>query len=182
MNEQAFALLITWTCYGTWLPGDERGYVANTRSTSGGFQPLHNIPGTRVDSDDADSRLLARSLQKGTTVLLTPTQAMVAPEALVAAAAIRDWRIHRGAVMANHVHLVVVKCPDDGPAVRRVFKGVADSSLRKRFPSTGRWWTQGGSNRYLHGESAIVAAARYVENQEFCLAQIDDNVVMRIDG
>ena len=28
MTLRPFALHITWTCYGTWLPGDERGYVA----------------------------------------------------------------------------------------------------------------------------------------------------------
>jgi hypothetical protein len=45
MND--FALLLTWTCYGTWLPGDARGYVSNTRSNHGGFEPLQNAPGRR---------------------------------------------------------------------------------------------------------------------------------------
>jgi hypothetical protein len=27
--DEPFALHITWTCYGTWLPGDQRGHVSN---------------------------------------------------------------------------------------------------------------------------------------------------------
>jgi hypothetical protein len=27
--------LLTWTTYGTWLPGDERGFVSEVRDDSG---------------------------------------------------------------------------------------------------------------------------------------------------
>ena len=40
--------LITWTCYGTWLPGDARGFVGNVREEDG-TQVSHNLPGTPVD-------------------------------------------------------------------------------------------------------------------------------------
>ena len=35
------------------------------------------------------------------------------------------------AVMANHVHVLVTNCPDDGPAVRRVLKGVSQAELSR---------------------------------------------------
>ena len=80
----------------------------------------------------------------------------------------------RGAVMANHVHVVVTECPDDGPTVRRVLKGISQAALSRQNQSPRRWWTQGGSDRYLHGERAIAAAMRYVENQDYVLAKITD--------
>ena len=34
MNETTLACFLTWTTYGTWLPGDERGWV----ELHGGFE------------------------------------------------------------------------------------------------------------------------------------------------
>jgi len=178
MNEPEFALLLTWTCYGNWLPGDERGYVSNTRQTRGGFRPKHNIPQTRFDADDEESRALANDLQKFESARLRPNDAKCAADALVATAIGRSWIILRGAVMANHVHLVVRNCPDDGPAVRRVFKGVSQAKLNETLNIKQRWWTHGGSNRYLHGNDSILAAMRYVEEQEYCLIAIRENCLV----
>ncbi|MBA4017365.1 MAG: hypothetical protein C0483_09350 [Pirellula sp.] len=177
MNDAPFALLITWTCYGTWLPGDRRGYVANTRSARGGFEPLRNIPGTPVDADHAETRALARARQSHETTLLRLDDALVVAEGLIEAARSREWSIVRGAVMANHLHLVVMKCPDNGPAVRRVLKGVSQAALNARC-GIRKWWTQGGSNRYLHDETSILGAVRYVKQQEFCLVHIADNAIV----
>ncbi len=169
MNDRPFALLLTWTFYDTWLPGDQRGYVANSRSQRGGFEPLHNVPGTAIDADHAESRDLARSLQKHSSVRLTQGEALLVADVFIAAAVKHNWQIVRGAVMANHVYLVVMESPDNGPEVRRVFKGVSQTRLRNQTGKSGRWWTQGGSDRYLHGDDAILAAVRYVKQQEYCL-------------
>jgi hypothetical protein len=42
--------LLTWTTYGTWMPGDERGFVTAVREEFG-EQVIHNIPGTECDSN-----------------------------------------------------------------------------------------------------------------------------------
>lgn len=74
--------------------------------------------------------------------------------------------------MSNHVHMLVAKCQDDGPAVRRVLKGVTQAALSKFEGRSARWWTRGGSDRYKHGAPAIEAAIRYVANQERMLSAI----------
>jgi REP element-mobilizing transposase RayT len=172
--DDPFALLITWTCYGTWLPGDERGHVSNVLQPEGGFLSKQNVPGTPIAPGDAFTRAQARSLQKGETVWLTPEQARTTATALVSAARERGWRILRAAVMANHVHVVVCDCPDDGPVVRRVLKGVSQADLSRAQGRPQRWWTQGGSDRYKHGQAAITAAVAYVANQQGKLAEIVD--------
>ena len=43
--------LLTWTTYGSWLPGDERGFVSNVR-VGPGPEIRHNIPGTPYDEDE----------------------------------------------------------------------------------------------------------------------------------
>jgi REP element-mobilizing transposase RayT len=180
MSDDAFALHITWTCYGTWLPGDERGHVSNLLVPEGGFEPKQNVPGTPVAAGDAFTRARASALQKGDTVWLTPAQALCAAKALVAAARERGWRILRASLMANHIHVVVCDCPDDGPAVRRILKGVTQAALSAAQGRSQRWWTAGGSDRYKHGTRAIEAAVNYVANQEYKLVEIVDMEVRAV--
>ncbi len=92
-------LLITWTCYGTWLPGDPRGYVSQTRMPDGGWLPKENMPGAPYRADDPLSRNGARKRQEWPTVNLTVEQARCVAESLVKAAVDRGWRIARAAVM-----------------------------------------------------------------------------------
>jgi REP element-mobilizing transposase RayT len=173
-DDAPFALFLSWTCYGTWLPGDPRGYVSNTRHSIGGFAPKENVPGTPYTADDPFAHKRAHVFQKGTTVRLTLREARWAAESFVAAAAKRGWRIVRGAIMANHVHLVVCDCPDDGPAVQRIFKGVSQAELSKKAARRQRWWTRRGSDRYLHTNPAIQGAIRYVAKQQYKLVEIID--------
>jgi hypothetical protein len=77
--------------------------------------------------------------------------------------------------MANHVHIVVTQCPDDGPAVRRILKGTSQAALSRLAGTPRKWWTTGGSDRYKHGEAAIMTAVNYVANQEFPLVFIVNN-------
>lgn len=178
MPDQPFALFLTWTTYGTWLPGDERGHVSNTIRPDGTFEAKHNQVGTPYRCDDDITRRRAKALQRYPTTWLSPNRALVAAESLVEAASERRWRIVRGAVMANHLHVVLLNIPDDGPAVRRVLKGVSQRRLTERTNggNSRRWWTAGGSDRYLHGERSIQGAIRYVEHQAGMLAQIIENV------
>jgi REP element-mobilizing transposase RayT len=173
-SDRPFALHITWTCYGSWLPGDDRGHVSNTILPNNARLPRQNIPGTPVASGDAYTRRRARALQKGASVRLSQVQAFIAAEAIVRAARARGWRIVRGAIMSNHVHLVVMNCPPDGPTVRRVLKGTSQAALSDMSGRSQRWWTAGGSDRYKHDRRAIEAALNYVARQRGRLVEIVD--------
>ena len=95
---------------------------------------------------------------------------------MLEAAREREWLLLRGAVMPNHVHVVVMDCSDNGPTVRRVLKGTSQAALSRQHGSPKRWWTAGGSDRYLHDEQSILAAMRYVESQTGVLACIVEGV------
>jgi REP element-mobilizing transposase RayT len=169
-----FALHISWTCYGNWLPGDERGYVSSTLRPDGRYAPRENTPRTPYKKDSPATRERAVACQKWPAVRLTAEQAGCVAAALVRAAAARRWRVLRAAVMANHVHVVVADCPDDGPLVRRALKGVTQAALSDHAGGPRRWWTEAGSDRYKHGEDAVRAAVGYVAGQEWMLAGVDD--------
>ena len=173
MHPHAFALHITWTTYGSWLPGDERGSVSNRLKPEGGFDRKQNTPGAPLMSDEF-TRESARRNQTNPTVLLTREQAGWVAEELVAVATKEGWRILRAAVMYNHTHVVVIDCPDNGPAVQRKLKGVTQAALSRRNGRPRKWWTDGGSDRCKHDPEAIEAAINYDAKQPGMLAGVAD--------
>jgi REP element-mobilizing transposase RayT len=129
--------LLTWTTYGTWLPGDERGFVGYVRETAPDAKPawrprleddaqraddesrrvshtpdasrrvIHNIPGTPYDRAIPALQRYAREQMKGEPIWLTHTQAEVFLAESQRTATYRHWHLLAVAVMANHVHLIV---------------------------------------------------------------------------
>jgi REP element-mobilizing transposase RayT len=172
--EEPFALFITWTCYGTWLPGDSRGHVSDTLQPGSASIPKNNAPQTEHSPGHEFTLKTAMQRQRFGTVKLTTEQARHLANNLLEVARKHDWRILRAAVMYNHIHLVITDCPDDGPGVRRILKGNSQAKLNHIYQETKRWWTRGGSNRYLHSEEAIRATIKYVAEQKGILSEIID--------
>jgi len=162
--------LITWTTYGTWLPGDERGFVSGVRDQRGDRQ-IHNLPGTEYERGERGMALHAERTQTSPAVRLTRAQALTVSEQIQATAAIRQWRIGAVAAMSNHVHVVVGVAGDPEPnTVLRDFKAFASRALNRLVGAQQCWWTQSGSTRKLPDESSVIAAIRYVQKQEHPLA------------
>jgi REP element-mobilizing transposase RayT len=165
------AHLLTWTTYGSWLPGDVRGSVTTVRDEPGPRR-RHNVPGTPYDPAMSGLNAAARAALRGPVVFLDKEQADCLVGQFQETANARGWRLLAAAVMRNHVHLVIVA--DDGiePATMlRDFKSYGSRKLNLRWPrpASGTWWTESGSRRRLPDENAIRAAVRYVERQQFSL-------------
>ena len=178
--DDSFAWLITWTTYGTWLPGDPRGNVSPVLLADRRYEKRKNMPGIEWAAGDERTRNRAKALQQFETAFLSADDAYAVAESIAEAAAKRNWLIVRGAVMAAHVHVVVRDGGADSSAISRVLKGVSQARLSERLGSSRRWWTHGGSERGLRGAEAITAALEYVANQERILAEIIDNQFRQI--
>ncbi|HEV3299470.1 MAG TPA: transposase [Planctomycetaceae bacterium] len=165
--------LLTWTTYGTWLPGDERGFVGAVRQNSDATQTTHNQPGTEYDRERPHLEGFAKATQKLPTTRLTREQATAVCKQIQATADMRRWKLFAVAVMANHVHAVLGVPGDPEPAtLLRDFKSYCARELNKASASATRrrWWTKSGSTRKLPDETAVLAAIRYVEYQDWPLA------------
>ncbi|MEX1042727.1 MAG: hypothetical protein WDZ51_18980 [Pirellulaceae bacterium] len=182
INDDTVAMFFTWTTYGTWLPGDKRGHVSNKLRPTGGFEQKQNRPETPYATGDDYTQQRARNLQTWPTVWLSEPEAMVVAKSLVELSEKREWMILRAAVMSNHVHVVLTECPIDGPAVRRILKGVTQSDLSKSVGQSRRWWTTGGSDRMRRGERSILETIRYTAGQAGILAEVVENRVILKDG
>jgi REP element-mobilizing transposase RayT len=172
---------LTWTTYGTWLPGDQRGFVSEVFDEAGNTV-LHNVPGTPYDKDVPPLLAYAASIQKEDAVWLDHAQAEVVAAQLRETATHRGWRILALAVMANHVH-VVVGVPGDPDAEKLLgdFKGWCTRRLKAGWPGREYWWTQSGSTRPKKTPDAIRNAVVYVRDQPKALAVwLDPRVVARL--
>jgi REP element-mobilizing transposase RayT len=162
--------LLTWTTYGTWLPGDPRGFVSELRDESG-EKVLHNTPGTPCDADLPQLRAYASSIMIEDAVLLEPAQAQALANQLRETAGYRGWRLLALAVMANHVHVVVGVPGDPDPEkLLADFKAWGSRRLNAGWGRRLRWWTQGGSKRRKATAEALRATITYVRDQPHALA------------
>ena len=160
--------LLTWTTYGTWLPGDIRGSVTSVKEGEGP-RHRHNRHGTAYDGPMPGLRRSALDLMKGDPVWLEAAHAAVALQQFQEIANHRKWTIMAAAIMANHVHLVVGVQGDPNPAdLLQDFKSYSSRQLNAEFgrPDSGTWWTKSGSRRKLPNEPAVTAAVKYVLEQE----------------
>lgn len=159
--------LLSWTTYGTWLPGDQRGFVGELRDVTGG-KIIHNTPGTPYDFDIAPLAEFSRSVMKGPPIYLIGEQAIAVLGQFQETSQHRHCELCAAAIMANHAHLVVGVPGDPDPAkLLNDYKAYASRALNRRWgkPSSDTWWTESGSRRILRSDQALLAAIRYVKNQ-----------------
>jgi REP element-mobilizing transposase RayT len=159
---------LTWRTYGTWLPGDERGFVDPVVDEDG-KRVIHNVPGTPLDADNQRLREYSKEIMKGAPVYLTAEHTPALLKQFEETAAYRGWQLVAVAVLVNHVHLIVVVPGDPDPAdLLRDFKSYGSRSLNRRWgtPANGSWWSESGSRRRLKSEEHLQAAIQYVLQQE----------------
>jgi hypothetical protein len=133
--------LLTWTTYGTWLPGDARGFVSPLRNGQG-QQVVHNIVGTAFDKDLPALRASVAQKLLGPPVRLNAQHAAAMLRQWVAHAAFRNHELEAAAIMANHCHIVVGVPGDPSPSrVLGDYKSYASRALNEQFdrPKSGTW-------------------------------------------
>ncbi|HVK17857.1 MAG TPA: transposase [Fimbriiglobus sp.] len=169
--------LLTWTCYGNWLPGDERGFVSRVRDRrpdepSATTRREHDAPGTEYDAEMSGLWRSARDRLKGDPIRLNLDQARVLVDQFHETAEYRSWVIHAAAVMANHAHIVVEALSEVDPSDPLAdFKAYGSRALNRRWGKSvsGTWWTESGSKRKKATAEAIEEAIEYVRTQPHAL-------------
>ncbi len=80
----------------------------------------------------------------------------------------RGWTIIAGAIMSNHIHLVVGVMDDPDPSnLLRDYKSYGSRALNLRWakPVSETWWTEQGSKRKVKDERHLSGVIEYVRNQ-----------------
>jgi REP element-mobilizing transposase RayT len=149
------AFLLTWTTYGTWLPGDERGWVKRGK----GYQ----LPNPRRKQN------AMRSMTES-ACRLDPEQRALVEKTITDHCEIRGWHLYAINCRTNHVHVVVAADmdPEDiGEQFRAWCTRKLNELQRSRSqPTRENWWTERGSGRHLDDEESLEWAILYVRDTQ----------------
>lgn len=117
-DDEPLAFFITWTVYGTFLQGDERGW---RRRRQGQQLPQPKLAQWRRDR-------LKHSIQ-----LLNHAQASAVEQEIERHCEKRGWELWAKSAWTNHVHVVVTATGYAGDKVRDQLKANATRGLREHW-------------------------------------------------
>ena len=158
---------LTWRTYGSWLPGDDRGFVGPALNRTDA-RTLANDPGSPPHPTSPPLRDHARAVMKAEPVRLGAAQAADVFAQLRETATYRGWELLAVSVTTTHVHVVVrVEGDPDGGDILGDFKSYAGRRLNREWgrPPNGSWWSESGSRRVLKDDGNVTQAVRYVAEQ-----------------
>ena len=146
--DDPIGYFLTWVTYGTWLPGDSRGWVEYRH----GLQL----------ADAAREEKAAASMTENAYRLSTQQRDAVEQQ-IRETCSYRGWPLHAVNCRSNHVHVVVSAADTRPKKIRTDLKAWATRCLKQRFGANREnWWAERGSVRYLYDEQCIEAAVVYV--------------------
>jgi REP element-mobilizing transposase RayT len=149
------AYLLTFSTYGTRLPGSEKGWV----------DTQHCIPGTPRPGPDPRREIHWQSRLNEGSWILDHEDRLLTLRTILEVCGHRGWVVHAVHVRTNHVHTVTT---GDVKPERMLsdFKAYATRAFRSQSGEIPRlrYLTDHGSTRYLWNEASVKAAIEYVLN------------------
>jgi REP element-mobilizing transposase RayT len=149
--------LITFTCYGTHLHGDEPGTVDRR----------HNLPGSRFLETDADRTATEAELMDQKPYLLDAVRRVAVLAVLREVCLFRNWGLLAAHVRTIHVH-AIVEADVPPEKVMNDFKSYASRKFNRLgcdAPHRKRW-ARHGSTVWLFEDENIRQAIRYVVEEQ----------------
>ncbi len=137
--------MLTWTAYGSWLQGDERGYVKNGK----------------VLRENIGLRQANMAMQKTKTVKLNQKEQKIVQDAVLSEAESLSQKIYAMAVCSNHVHIVLNSIAKPIGKVLSHYKNAARLALEANG-FVGRLWTKGYNKRYCFNKDELKSKIDYV--------------------
>lgn len=156
-DDFPLAYLISIRCYGTWLPGDERGWV----------DPDHNDFGTPYRPPQ---RGLAQSTVKNLTqdpYSLDAQRRSLVLDAIIKVCEHREYTLEAAHVLDNHLHTVVRAKVKPEP-IMNAFKSYASRALNESNLDTDdrKRWSRHGSTRWLWKIEEVERAIQYTLDEQ----------------
>jgi REP element-mobilizing transposase RayT len=148
----------TWTTYGTWLPGDARGWYRPGYGSQAA-DPIRETTNALWMSEDA--------------ITLADAQRALVEATITDHCRFRGWLLHAVNCRTNHVHVVVSAAEAEIHVPRGQFKAWCTRKLRAAsealLPTTtarNNWWTDRGWDEYIDDEDSLAAVIEYVRDRQ----------------
>jgi hypothetical protein len=147
LNDYPIAFFLTWVTYGTWLPGDARGWVEYMHGWKLPSPTLEAECGSRLSED---------------AIRLTHEQRKAVEQQIEETCRYRSWQLHAVNCRSNHVHVVVTAIDTPPKKIRVDLKSYATRCLKSTEPTRKNWWAERGSIRWIDDGESLHAAVTYV--------------------
>lgn len=156
--EDPIAFFFTWSTYGTWLPGDARGWVEYRK----GFR----LP-------DPVRELEAKAKMTEDSCLLSPDQRREVEWQITETCRRRGWTLHAVNCRSNHVH-AVTSASRTPRFMRQHLKSWCTRRLSEHEQEQGvsidqlreNWWADRGSVRWVYGDEGLLNVTHYVVDEQ----------------
>ena len=132
-SDTPIAFFLTWVTYGTWLPGDARGWVEYKH----GWQ----LPRGNLEAD-CTSRMSEDAIR------LTNDQRRAVESQIKETCQHRGWILHAVNCRSNHIHVLVSAGNAPPKKIRIDLKAYATRCLNALDPIRDNWWAERGSIRW----------------------------------
>lgn len=148
MNDEPLAFFITWTVYGAWLQGDDRGW----RRYQGG----HENPQPLLSAWRRE-RLLHP------VALLNKNHRQVVVDEITNHCRRRRWKLWVANARSNHVHVVLTANRHPGSKVRDQLKANCTRGLREndKLFLDRPVWSRGGDWKCVNTDDDLATVVRY---------------------
>ena len=141
--------MVTWTTYGSWLPGDERGYVKDGEILAGDIKILKRN----------------RKRQKKTAVKLDTKEKQIIKQVIIDESIRIKQKVEALVVYSNHVHLLARPHHDSIEEVTGRYKSLTTRALWKNGRK-GRIWTRGFDKRFCFTEVELEQRVDYIQKHK----------------
>ena len=148
------AYFITFRTYGTWLPGDERGFGDRR----------HKEVGTSRRPADKSREAAARDRMKHQAVVLNDQARTIVEAAIRRRCDEAGWALHALEVRPTHTHALVSSALRAGQVLSSL-KAAATAALHNAdaFSAEQPVWSRQGSTKYLWNELQAARVNSYIE-------------------
>jgi REP element-mobilizing transposase RayT len=146
MEKKLIGYMVTWTTYGTWLQGDERGYVKDGVI----------LPGNEK------LKAANQEQQESETVRLNAKQKQIVERAILDEAQKISQKIFAIAVCSNHIHIVAEVSSESIEKVVHRYKRLSTFVLQKSGMATRKIWSKGFDKRFCFTDKDIGQRIQYV--------------------
>ncbi len=149
--SRPIASFITFTTFGTWLHGDQRGSVIKIKETTKLIEPNLNFQNHQL------------SKMKLEPVIFDNKQRKIVRDAIVEHCEFKKWQLYALHVRSNHVHILLKADKDDLIAD---IKSWATRKLKQAGYHKPKFWSRGGSLKHILNEEKMREKIDYIINQQ----------------
>ena len=145
-----YAYFMTWATYGTWLPGDNRGWVKYRHGLQNPSPALRHY--------------VKKQMQAKPCLLSFPERKFV-EKSIEQHIKYRNWTLFAQNCRSTHMHILLYAQAEPSE-IRRQLKAWSSRSLNKLDSSRRKWWAERGSCMRLKTENDLLAVSSYINDAQ----------------